>query len=233
VARLTEALYAEGGYLQSNPTWHVEDSLWKARQIRSMLERHALEPQTIAEVGCGAGEILKQLEHLLPDATLVGYEVSPQALEFARGRESERLRFELKDFCDDDVPYDLVLLIDVVEHVEDHFSFLRQVRAKAGHVLLHLPLDLSVQSVLRSRPILEKRSSVGHIHYFTKELALATLIDAGYDVVDHFYTFSAIELPAQSWRQHVMRLPRRMAFAARPDLAVRVLGGASLLVLTR
>ena len=229
----SQGLYTDGGYLAHNPTWHVGDSAWKAQQILRMLDRHALTPRTIAEVGCGAGEILKQLEQRLPHATLVGYEISPQALELARERESERLRFELKDFCDEDVCYDLVLVIDVVEHVEDHFSFLRRIRPKAGYTLLHLPLELSVQSVLRSGPIRKSRVDLGHIHYFTKDIALALLCDVGYDVVDHFYTFGTVQLPPKSWRQRALWLPRRISFSASPDLAVRVLGGASLLVLAR
>jgi hypothetical protein len=228
----TEDLYAGGSYLERNPTWHVEDSPWKAQQVLRMLDRHDLAPRTIAEVGCGAGEILKQLEQSLPYASLVGYEISPKAIELAQPRASKRLRFELKDILKEDVRYDLVLLIDVIEHVENPFSFLRRIRERSEHTVLHIPLDISVQSVLKGT-LLEKRADLGHIHYFTKELALTTLGDVGYEVVDHFYTFHAVELPAKSWRQQFRRVTRHLAFSASPDIAVRVLGGASLLVLAR
>ena len=57
---MTENIYTEphGEYLRNNPAWHVEDSSWKARQVMKMLNRNSLNPKTVAEAGCGAGEIL-------------------------------------------------------------------------------------------------------------------------------------------------------------------------------
>ncbi|WP_322596944.1 hypothetical protein [Bradyrhizobium sp. SEMIA] len=74
---------------------------------------------------------------------------------------------------------------------------------------------------------------MGHIHYFFKQSALATLEDCGYTIVDHCYTASRLELPNQALTSRLMRLPRRLLFAAEPDLAVRLLGGYSLLVVAR
>ena len=53
--------YTTGSYLESNPDWHVEDSAWKAEQVQAMLDRHSIAPRTVCEVGCGAGEVLRQL----------------------------------------------------------------------------------------------------------------------------------------------------------------------------
>ena len=75
-------MYTDGVYLEKNPGWHVEESAWKAQQIDRMLKLHQLEPQTICEVGCGAGEILRQLQNKMNDSCeLWGYDISPQALE--------------------------------------------------------------------------------------------------------------------------------------------------------
>jgi len=42
-----------------------------------------------------------------------------------------------------------------------------------------------------------------------------------------------LELPNQALTSRIMQLPRRVMFAINPDLAVRVLGGYSLLVLAK
>ncbi len=82
-----EDIYKSGEYLEKNPTWHVEESSWKAKQIMRMLARNSIAPGTICEVGCGAGEVLKQLQAKMDAAcSLWGYEISPQALELARSR---------------------------------------------------------------------------------------------------------------------------------------------------
>lgn len=97
--------------------------------------------------------------------------------------------------------------------------------------IFHIPLDLSVQSVLRAWPIEKLRANVGHLHYFFKDTAIATLKDCGYSVIDYKYTASRLELPNQAFSSTLMRLPRKLLFSINPDLAVRLLGGYSLLVL--
>ena len=109
----------------------------------------------------------------------------------------------------------------------------RRLKAKGRHKIFHIPLDLSVQSVLRSTPILKLRREVGHLHYFTKETALLTLEHAGYEVVDYFFTATAVELPDRGWKANLMKLPRRLLNAVSPDWAARLFGGYSLMVLAK
>jgi hypothetical protein len=125
------------------------------------------------------------------------------------------------------------MAIDVIEHVDDLFGFLRKFQAKGKYKVFHIPLDLSVQTVLRSSPIFKVRSLVGHIHYFTKETALAALNDTGYKVVDYFYTKVSFELPNRGWKANLLNLPRKLFFPICKDLTVRIFGGFSLLVLAK
>src|SRR6476646_6232931 len=63
----TQSAYLDGHYLLKNPAWHVEESPWKARQIIRMVGRNNLRPKRICDVGCGAGEVLSQLQKSLDD----------------------------------------------------------------------------------------------------------------------------------------------------------------------
>jgi cyclopropane fatty-acyl-phospholipid synthase-like methyltransferase len=230
-----KTIYEDGTYLRNNPKWHEDDSPWKAKQITKMLKKHNITPSRVCEIGCGAGEILNTLANNFEDGvSFYGYDVSPQAFEICSLKKKNNLHFFLKDlFDEEDMAFDVVMAIDVLEHVEDYFGFLRKLKNKGTYKIFHIPLDLSVQTVLRSSPILKGRSSFGHIHYFTKETALATLKDTGYDVVDYFYTNSALELPNLSWKANLIKLPRMVFFSLHHDLAARTLGGFSLLVLTK
>lgn len=224
--------YTGGEYAQRNPGWHAEDSIWKARQVMKMLARHRLAPRTVCEVGCGVGEVLNTLQaHVDPPARFWGYEISPQAHERSRTRETERLRFVLADFLKEEHRfYDLLLCLDVMEHVDDYLGFLRGLVPRSKHAIFHIPLDLSVSSVLRMNPILRAREEVGHLHYFSKDTALESLRYAGYDVLDWFYTASGID-QAKTLRSRLAAWPRRALVRIRPDFGVRLLGGFSLLVL--
>lgn len=226
-------IYVDGTYLEHNPEWHAEGSPWKAALILDLLKRNNLRPKSVSEIGCGAGEIVVQLSQGLPGTRFHGYEISPQAFEVCRKKESDNIRFFLNEFPDETKnQVDLLLLIDVFEHVEDYMGLLRRLSNIGENKIFHIPLDLSVQSVLRAKPIMNRRKQVGHIHYFTKETALATLEDTGYKIIDYFYTKGSLELPDRGTRANLMQLPRKVGFFLSKDLTVRILGGFSLMVLT-
>jgi len=183
-----ETRYTDGDYLRKHPSWHVEDSPWGATQILKMVQRNNLNPQTVCEIGCGAGEILRQLQlNLNAESEFGGYEISPQARELFRKRANERLHFKFHDILhEENVYFDLILCIDVIEHIENYFSFLRNIQAKSKYKIFHVPLDVSVQSVLRRNKLVKERNKSGHIHYFTKEIANKALMELGYNVIDYF-----------------------------------------------
>lgn len=232
---MSEKMYTNGEYLEKNPTWHVEESPWKAKQILKIINRNHLQPNSICEIGCGAGEILNQLYSQMPgNISFVGYEISPQGFNLCQQRKNQRLQFHLKDLLQDDKAFfDIVLALDVLEHVEDYFGFLKKLREKGQYKIFHIPLDISVGAVLLKSFILERRQKVGHIHYFTKETALATLKDTGYEILDYFYAPISIDLPTKSFGSLPLKLPRKIMYKLNKEMTSRILGGLSLMVLTR
>jgi SAM-dependent methyltransferase len=226
--------YIDGTYLQQNPDWHVPDSTWKAQQILKILHRNQIVPATVYDVGCGAGEVLRLLQqNLAPGCELWGSDVSPQALELCHARANDKLHFALWEdrpraakFCD------LVIAIDVLAHVEDYRGFLRRIKAQGEYKLVHIPLDISVQHVLRENSMVNRRKVHAHLHYFSKRTAMFALADLGYEIVDWFYTPRTIDIPDHAGGK-LLRLPRKILFAIHPDFAVNLLGGFSLMVLAK
>jgi len=160
----------------------------------------------------------------------VGYDISPDAYRLCSAKSAGKTEFRLGNMLEEHVRFDLAMAIDVFEHVEDYFDFLRRLRGKAEYKVYHIPLDLSALSLLRAEPG-RMRKSVGHIHYFDKDTALAALEDTGHKVVDWHYTSGRTELPNLSWKSRLMKGPRKLVYAMNADLAARTLGGYSLLVL--
>jgi len=233
---MSDELYSGTEYFDKHPDWHVGEADWKAKNILRILNSNALSPASVCEIGCGAGEILNVLHSKMPSSVnFEGYEIAPKAFELTKSREKERLKFHLAglDAVPDGKTFDLLLMIDVFEHVEDFYGFLSAAKAKAKHFVFHIPLDLSVQSVLRAKPLSRKRKNVGHIHYFTKETALASLEHCGYKVDDWFYTGSYTDLPVKSMRSRISKLPRKLMYSLNKDYAARMLGGFSIMVLAR
>jgi cyclopropane fatty-acyl-phospholipid synthase-like methyltransferase len=228
-----QEIYQNGEYAARHPSWHVEDSAWKARHVLDMLQRHGIRPSTVCEVGCGAGEILSELQRSMDqECRFWGYEVSPQAYELCRRRANDRLQFKLMDLAQEDgVCFDVLLLIDIIEHLEDYFALLRGVKTKGTYKVLHVPLEFSGPTVVRKHIVGDLRATYGHLHFFSKELVLAVLTDVGYRVLDWCYTTGSLDFPARSTNAAMMRPLRRLLFGWRRDLAARLLGGFSLMVL--
>ena len=243
--------YLSGEYLVKNPRWHADESPWKAKYVLQMIARNKIAPTTICDVGCGAGEVLRLVhEGLQGRCSCWGYDISPQAFARSQGLSRERLQFKLADFRQEkDAHFDLLLLMDVLEHMEDYFSFLRDLRPKAEYKILHIPLDISVRNVLLGR-LGNFRAAYGHLHYFTKEVALEMLRDVGYEVIDYAYTWQVNSL-RYVWNENkqnprilarrvagfvaraIMSLPSRVLFAIHEDWAARLGGQWRLLVLAR
>lgn len=231
---MQETIYHQGQYLKNNPTWHEEDASWKAKHILNIVKRNNLNPTSICEIGCGSGEILSCLHSRFDSADLNGYEISPQAFEICKQKQKERLTFHLDDLLKiDDINFELLLCIDVFEHIEDYMGFLKKLKTKSQYCVFHIPLDMSVLSVLRTQAILKARSQVGHLHYFSKETALCTLEDCGYKIIDKFYTAGALELKPKSFKTSLAKLPRYLFHKVNSDFSVSLLGGYSLMVLTK
>jgi SAM-dependent methyltransferase len=220
-------MYHDSTYLDRSPIWHLRGAAWQADVVCQLLRRHGIQPGRVAEAGCGAGEILLRLSHNLgPTVECVGFETAPLAFDTCRTKATEHLRFLHADPSTTNLRFDVLLAMDLLEHLEDYPGFLRKLRDKATYKVFHIPLDLSVQAVLRVDPLAHARAAGGRRHFFSKETALGALTDAGYEIVDCQYT----SVPASGgWRS----LVRKAAFRLHQDLAARVLGGYSLLVLAK
>jgi SAM-dependent methyltransferase len=227
-----QSRYRDGTQLGLTPDWFESDAAWKAERVGEMMRKHGLEPASICDLGCGTGGVLDHLSRTLPPSTeLVGSDMSSDALALAPEARRQRISFVNEPAECLGGGYDLMLVLDVFEHVEDYLGFLRSIRSKAELFIFHIPLDVSVQTVLRASPFTRARESLGHLHYFSRETAVSTLRDTGYEVLDEELTQPAIDL----WggKSKAARLPRRVAFRLNPRLAARVMGGFSLLVLAR
>ena len=217
-------IYVSGEYLAQNPSWHAEDAPWKFGHVAELLHRNDLTPARVVEVGSGSGDVLRLLADQLPYARLAGFDISPDALRLAQPKAGGRLTFQLGS------PfglggYDLALALDVFEHVPDYMGFLRDMTKLAEFQIYNIPLDLCVRYVLQKSLIMNSRESVGHLHYFFKDTALATLEDTGHRVIDWSCHSPSLVQPDMKGAF------RRWLFRLNPDLCARLMGGFSMTVL--
>jgi SAM-dependent methyltransferase len=101
--------------------WLVQRMLGAEAVHRHVLKEHARVQagDRVLDLGCGPGRILD----FLPDVDYLGFDVSPEYIQAARRRYGARARFELADISQAELdgrpPFDLVLALGVLHHLDD------------------------------------------------------------------------------------------------------------------
>jgi SAM-dependent methyltransferase len=224
----------DGRYLAAHPTWHASDANWKASQVVRLLADFGITPESVVDVGCGTGGVLRALAEEW-SCPMIGYDISADAISLgAPTLGQSHVRLIVGPAAEITGHYDLLLALDVLEHVGDYLGFMRSLRTRADWFVFHIPLDLSAQTVIRVQRIMNARASLGHLHYFTFETAMATLLDTGYEVasarlLDGFGASS----PHPSASKRIANTFRRAGLRLHRELAARIFGGCTLLVLAK
>ncbi|HEY8379154.1 MAG TPA: class I SAM-dependent methyltransferase, partial [Nannocystis sp.] len=103
-------------------------------------------PRTILDLGCGEGYMIDALLQAGIDAEFTGIDLSEGAIADARARLGARARLEVADartLVDDGRTFDMVMMLEVLEHIPDPAQMLPILRRLLGgprpHVLLSVP----------------------------------------------------------------------------------------------
>ena len=219
--------YLDGRYARDNPGWHAEDAPHKARAVHAVLTRLGWRRGLILDVGCGTGDVLREL------ASLGGAADEPPRWEgwdpFAPLRpETRGVRLVPRDPLRERPPADVALCLDVLEHLEAPGPALEALVAIAPRVVLRIPLEVSLRDVLRPAAALEARRRYGHLHHWSRATALAMLQERGLTPVD--VGLDRVPVAPASPTGWPTEIARRLAARAGATRAADLLGGFSVIV---
>lgn len=124
-------LYRDLYELETDHWWHIA----KRRTALALLRRFSGEAPKILDVGCGTGQNLLAFRQL---GSAAGIDVEAEAIKFCRQRGLKDVRQGSSyDIPAEDNSYDVITLLDVLEHTDDHRSLREIFRAlKPGGVIL-------------------------------------------------------------------------------------------------
>lgn len=224
------AIYNDGEYLRDNRDWHIQDSPYKASFVKHAIKTNSIAFRTCADVGCGAGLVTELLANSFPDKSFVGYDLSRDAQQFwTRRSKYPNLSYSDANLLELDVSYDLIVCLDVIEHVEDYFGFLRSLRSKGRTFIFNIPLDMSVLKLI-TPGIRYAREEFGHLHYFSRYTAIRTLQDCGYTIRDAKLAVPYIATMPRRIRQWLALPFRVLSLSLGKNFASKAFGGMSLVV---
>jgi SAM-dependent methyltransferase len=134
------------------------------RYLKGMLDTLPFQPKRILDAGCERADFTYYLARRYPDARVLGVDIDRQFIErylkVSPKMNLPNLEFELADlaakkFAD---KFDLIVSIDVLEHIPDQAAALRNLRealAPGGRAFFHIP-------TVRERPV----PFSSHLHAF-------------------------------------------------------------------
>jgi SAM-dependent methyltransferase len=194
--------------------FELEDRHWwfraRRRVISSLLSRAALPPSPrILDAGCGTGRNLLEFGKL---GRATGVDVSPQAVDFCRGRGVEDVRqAAVEDLPFDADSFDVLLATDVIEHVDDDVAVLRELRrVAAGDARLILTVP-AYQWLWSSHD-----ESVHHRRRYTAGRLRERVLATGWEPTVETYFFSTVLPPVALLRTARTRTGR----SGKSDLAL-------------
>ncbi len=171
-----------------------------SRYFRRALDAFVPRPTRILDAGCGAGDYSFYLARRFPDAQVLGVDVDSKRVERnrinARRLEISNAQFEVADLAIADFPnpFDLIVAIDVLEHIESQdqaLSRLHSALRPGGIAFVHMP-------TVRFTPVPLSRFLSGFHRWAetehvapprTAEEVVESLSAAGFEVLSHRRTF--------------------------------------------
>lgn len=138
----------------------------RGRVILRLIEE--LAPQSLVELGCGDGRLLREVRQQWPAMRLAGIDLSEAQIEANRERDSsiEWRAADLQQSLAQSDSFDVVVAAEIIEHLDDPSAFLRNARALGRNLIL----------TTQSGPIGETERRVGHTRHFTAA-AMRSLLD--------------------------------------------------------
>jgi SAM-dependent methyltransferase len=124
--------------IEEDKHWWFAGRTWS---LLNMLDRVVAPDGTkqVLDIGCGAGNMF---HHLSRYGSVVGVDNNPKPLEVARERGYQVQEGIAEDLPLDDESFDLVSLLDTVEHCDDDMAVLREcyrVCKPGGHLVVTVP----------------------------------------------------------------------------------------------
>ncbi|MHB1307508.1 MAG: class I SAM-dependent methyltransferase [Limisphaerales bacterium] len=156
-----------------------EVKYWKNKYLYELVQGR--EIASLCEVGCATGILLAEFPSATPASRRYGVDVSSENIEAAASDYPELNFFagRFEEFLksgSSPARFDLIILSDILEHVEDDAGLLALAGSHASHVVLNLPLEKCAEFQNRKYGFQDKH---GHLRAYGVEDAESLVERAG------------------------------------------------------
>ena len=132
-----------------------------------------LNCQSILDAGCGDGEALIRLKRCLPD-NVAAFDINKGQIDDARNKLPD-VKIETQDIQQlpyDDNSFDLILCLEVLEHLKNPSSALKEIaRVASKHLIVSVPSEpfFMLGNLMRGKNILQCGNDQDHVNHWNKK----------------------------------------------------------------
>jgi 2-polyprenyl-3-methyl-5-hydroxy-6-metoxy-1,4-benzoquinol methylase len=147
-------------------------------------------PSRILEIGCGEGYVLAEIQRARLDTHLIGIDQSEAAIEAAKRRVAPPAELHVGDAREMTSTFeggrpDLVLMLEVLEHLEDPVKMLDDLAALTSrYVLLSVPREPIFRSMnlLRLKNVRDLGNDPEHVNHWNAR-AFVDFVNSRFEIV--------------------------------------------------
>lgn len=201
----TIEIYTSDRYIKNNPLVHAQDSIWKVEKIKPMIDLLMAEtPQqtiTILDVGGGAGIIFKKISDYIAKnygrkIQKINLDISPGMLKLQQKNNLDLARTLQEDIAHTslkDKEIDLVLMIDVLEHLSNPKKSLKEIKRISKFSIFKVPLEenisLKIFNLLTNSWQRKKAISIiGHVNFYSYNTLCSQIGKSGLKIMHSSFT---------------------------------------------
>ncbi len=132
-----------------------------------------INPTNMLDVGCGEGYTVEEINNRFPDIIIEGSDIEDDMVLLA-SRNLSHINFNVESSCDlqrKDNSFDLVTMLEVLEHVEQPDSAIKEAkRVSKKYCIFSVPFEpyWRMLNVLRLKYISDLGNTPGHINHWSR-----------------------------------------------------------------
>jgi ubiquinone/menaquinone biosynthesis C-methylase UbiE len=222
-----ERLYSKS-YDERMIQWRLLCAEEKAQNIREITQGIGRPINSVLEVGCGTGAVLRALSSDGFASQFVGIEIGESSRAQCTQIDGVSAKINIHGYDGKHIPYedgtfDFVYATHVLEHVTDERGFLHEIRRVARScIYIEVPCELHMRTSFKA---LQETLNIGHINSYSPESFALTLETSGLKIrkvktFDHSY--AAQRFNNSALRAFLKSSLRRVLLTASPTLSSRI-----------
>lgn len=148
----------------------------------------------VLDIGCGNGSLVKDVASSAK--SVLGVDIDPKNIEKAKRKNSaENIEYRVADATKDlaNEKFDVIIMSNVLEHIDDRVNFLKSIRSLATKFLFRVPMiDREWVTLLKKELGLDYRLDTTHFTEFTFAQFKDEFEQAGFEIRGHSVQFGEI-----------------------------------------